>query len=322
MPGSRLCLADREEIRAGIERGDSLRQIARYLGRAASTISREVSRNRSQRGYVAHVAQRRAQRRARRPRPLRLATDTALRQQVRDKLELRLSPETISLQLRQEGTRIATETIYRAAYHHTAPLGDAHRLLCRPRRGRKRRRRTTTGRNPASLGAYKSIHQRSGDPTIEAGHWEGDLIVGKRNRSAVVVLTERQSRYTLLGALPKGKNADHVAQVVTRLLQDVPTHLRRTLTWDQGRELARWHQIEQNLRIGVYFADPRSPWQRPLVENTNALLRRWLPRNQPMPTNQTTLNQITNRLNTIPRRILNKHTAQHTYDQLTVATTT
>ncbi len=322
MPGSRLSMAEREEIRAGLERSDSIRQIGRDLGRAPSTVSREVTRNRSRRGYVAHVAHRRARVRARRPKPLRLATDTELRRRVRCGLDQRLSPQVIAWQLAAEGISISHETIYRACYHQSRPLGERYRGLPRPRKGHKRQRRTTTGRVPQSLGNYKSIHERPGDLRTEAGHWEGDLIVGAGNRSATVVLTERRSRLTMLGALPRGKNADEVAAVINMLLAPVPARLRRTLTWDQGRELARWQHIETVTGIEVFFADARSPWQKPLVENTNALLRRWLPKAQPMPSSQHKLNRIAHQLNTMPRRILHKNTAQATYHQLTVATTT
>ncbi len=186
MPGSRVCLADREEIRAGLERGDSIRVIARFLGRAASTISREIQRNRSRRGYVAHVAHRRARQRARRPKPLMLVTDAQLRGRVIAKLDQKLSPRVIALQLRSEGFSVSPETIYRACYHPDRPLGDdAHRYLCRPRRGRVRRRRTSTGRDPKPLGQIRSVHDRRATPPDEAGHWEGDLLVGKQNAASL-----------------------------------------------------------------------------------------------------------------------------------------
>ncbi len=322
MPGCRLSLAEREEIRVGLVRERSLSQSAAGLGRSTSTVSREVARNGSRRGYVAHIAQRRADRRAKRPKRLRVETDAMLRRRIRTGLKLRLSPQTIARQLTGEGTPISAETIYRACYHPRAPLGDdAYRLLCRPRKGRIRRRRTTTGRIPLSLGAFKAISQRPGDIRTEPGHWEGDLIVGRRNLTATVVLTERSSRLTLLGALPGGRNADHVGDVVTRLLSQIPPKLRRTLTWDQGRELARWQRIEHELGTPIYFCEPRSPWQKPLVENTNGLLRRWMPRGAPMPRTQTAVNRIAQLVNSIHRPTLGWATATDAYDQLRVATT-
>ena len=323
MPGCRLSFAEREEIRVGLAREVSFRSIAAGLGRSVSTVSREVRRNASQRGYVAHVAQRRADQRARRPKRLRVETDSVLNRRVRAGLELRLSPQTIARQLAVDGLTISAETIYRACYHPRAPLGaESHRLLCRPRRGRKRRRRTASGRIPRPLGTFRPISERAGDVRLESGHWEGDLIVGRGNRTVAAVLTERSSRLTLIGALPRGRNADHVADVITRLLRQVPTQLRRTLTWDQGTELARWQRIEARLRIPVYFCEPRSPWQKPLVENTNGLLRRWLPRGEPMPHQQRTMNRIADLVNSIHRRSLGWDTATHAYDQLRVATTT
>lgn len=322
MPGPRLCLAEREEIRVGLAADKPFALIGRELGRSTSTVSREVARNGSRRGYVAHVAQRRADLRAQRPRQLRLEADAVLRRRVRAGLKLRFSPQTIVRQLAADGLTISAETIYRACYHPRVPLGsDAYRLLCRPRRGRIRRRRTTTGHTPLSLGAFKPISQRPGDIATESGHWEGDLIVGARNLTATVVLTERCSRLTLLGALPEGRNADHVAAVVIGLLSQVPPQLRRTLTWDQGRELARWQRIETTLGTPVYFCEPRSPWQKPLVENTNGLLRRWLPSGTPMPRNQTAINRINRLINSIHRPSLGWNTAAAAYDQLSVATT-
>jgi len=322
MPGCRLSLAEREEIRVGLVRGESLRVIARGIGRSASTVCREVGRNRSRRGYVAWVAHRRAAERARRPRLLLVEADAGLCRRVRAGLEARRSPQWIAWQLAGEGMSISAETIYRACYHPRQPLGaDSHRLLCRPRRGRIRRRRTTSGRIPQSLGQYRPLRLRPGDPHLEAGHWEGDLLVGQRNFTAAVVLTERRSRLCLLGALPQGRNSIHVADVIARLLDRVPVDLRRSLTWDQGRELARWPHIEARLDMPVFFAEPSSPWQRPLAENTCGHLRRWLPRNQPMPQDQRTLSRIADHLNHMPRRILGHNTAADTYDRLRAATT-
>lgn len=321
MPGSRLCLAAREEIRAGLERGDSIREIARLLDRSASTISREIRRNRSRRGYVAHIAHRRARERARRPKPLKLLVDPVLRERVQAKLGDRLSPRVISLQLRAEGLSVSPETIYRACYHPARPLGDdPHRLLCRPRRGRQRRRRTKTGRDPQPLGQIRSVHDRPAHLPHDAGHWEGDLLVGQQNRSAIAVLTERHSRLVQLIALPAGRRTDHVTNRIAHTLNNVPAPLRLSLTWDQGRELTAWPQLEQQTGIPIYFCDPRSPWQKPLVENVCGLLRRWLPRTQPMPTNQELLDHYAHLLNTMPRRSLGDTTAQDRYHHL-VATT-
>lgn len=322
MPGHRLWLGEREEIRAGVAAGESVRCIARRIGRSPSTVCRELRRNGSPRGYVAHVAQRRATERARRPRALRLEMDAVLCRRVREGLRQRKSPLWIALELKAEGFGVSAETIYRACYHPRQPLGvGAHRLLIRPRRGKIRRRRTASGRIVKPLGDYRPLATRPGNPATEPGHWEGDLLVGKRNFTVAVVLTERHSRLTLLGACPRGRNSTHVARVISRLFESVPPHLRRSLTWDQGTELARWATIEAATDTPVFFAEPRSPWQRPLAENTCGVLRRWLPRSQPMPQHQAVLDRIAQRLNSMPRRILGGTTAASAYDRLTVATT-
>lgn len=319
MPGPRLSLCEREEIRSGLDRELSLSGIARRLGRSVSTISREITRNRSSRGYVAHVAHRRAGERARRPKPLKLMTDTVLCQRVKDLLDAKWSPRSVAQQLLREGLCVSHETIYRAAYHPSDPLGpDRYRQLTRPRRGRVRRARTRSRRAPQPLGDYESVHDRVLDGP---GHWEGDLLVGAHNRSVAAVLTERTTRVVRLVALPQGRRTEHVCDQITQALTDVPNTLIKSITWDQGRELTAWRTLRDDLGAPIYFCDPASPWQKPLVENTCGLLRRWLPRNQPIPTDQATLDRYAHLLNTMPRRILNNHSASDEYDHL-VATTT
>jgi len=320
MPGSRLCLVEREEIRVGIERGWSLRQIAAHVGRVASTISREVKRHGGRDQYSAVGAHRLAARNAMRPKLCRLTRSPELAQQVRGLLEAGWSPAPIAHHLTRAGTPISAETIYRACYSTRSPLGgDAWQLLVRARHTKRRRRRTRTGQDRQPLGQFRLITQR-GDITTSVGHWEGDLIVGAANRSAAVVLTERHSRLVKIGAL-QSRQADHVAAVVTRLLTEVPAALRQTLTWDQGRELARWTRIEHDLDLTVFFCRPRSPWEKPLVENTCGLLRRWLPHRSNLYRPQPELDHYSKLLNTMPRRSLNWTTAQNRYDQLRVATT-
>lgn len=313
MPGCRLSFAEREEIAVGIAAGEPFRVIARRIGRCWSTVGREVARNSNRDGeYRATGADRKARERARRPKP-RVLDDAQLHRRVRRMLRDRHSPMTVSRLI----GGVSHETIYREIYRWR--FGDPRAVLCRPRRSR--RRRTRTGRYPETLGDYRPISARETDVTTEPGHWEGDLLVGHDNRTAAVVITERSSRICLLGALPEGRNADHVASVVTRLLAAVPMAMRRTLTWDQGRELTRWPRIEAALGIPIYFCQPRSPWQKPLVEHQNGLLRRWLARHLPIPRSQATLNQIARRLNHTPRRILGWQTADDTYHQLIGATT-
>lgn len=317
MPGLHLCLVERVEIQSRLARGESLRRIGAALGRAASTIAREVRRGSG--SYEAVTAEQAAAGRRRRQRVSKLAGDGRLAGLVRERLEAGWSPAPIAHWLEGFGYTVSHETIYRECYRPDSALGqDAWRLLFRARPSKRRRRRTRHGTDRKPLGDFKLITTR---PPIEGpGHWEGDLLIGAQNRSAVVVITERVTRLTLLGALTT-QRADHVGDVVTQLLSQIPQPLRKTLTWDQGRELARWTTIEQRLEFEVFFCRPRSPWEKPLVENTCGLLRRWLARRSNLYRPQQELDHIAHLLNTMPRRSLNWNTPQTRYHQLRVATT-
>lgn len=317
MPGSRLSFEEREEIAVLSAAGWSTREIGREIGRDHTTVSRELKRVDSRGRYRAHIAQRQANRLAQRPKLRRIETDPELRRQVEAGLDRKLSPMTISHQIRAAGRSLSHEAIYRAIY--AGSFGDPRTLLCRPRRFRTAR--TRTGHDNQPLGTIKLIDQRPPSFGKEPGHWEGDLLVGKQNHTVAAVLTERVSRIVKLIALPQGRRADHVADQIIDVLSALPADLVKTLTWDQGRELARWQRIEKELGIDVYFCHPGSPWEKGLVENVCWLTRRWLPRNQPIPTRQNTLNTYSQLLNTMPRRSLNWNTAQHTLDILTGATT-
>lgn len=311
MPGSRLCLAEREEIRAGITRGDSLTEIAGVLGRSASTISREVSRNGGRSWYRAVAAQERADREARRPRLRCLQTDSELCARVAALLDARWSPAPIAQHLTGDGSPISAETIYRELYRPDSVLGDRWRSLFRRRPSQRRRRRTRTGRDPRPLGTIRLVTSRHTDPRSQPGHWEGDLLVGAGNRSAVVVLAERVSRYVLLGALTR-QTAAQVSAAIEDRLGPIPASLCLSLCWDQGRELTGWPTLE----IPIYFCEPRSPWQKPLVENTCGLLRRWLHRHDNLYQPQNTLDHIAHTLNTMPRRSLQWHTPHQAWTRL------
>jgi IS30 family transposase len=228
----------------------------------------------------------------------------------------RLSAMTVSKLLAEVGVAISHETIYQGIYAHR--FGPPRQLLCRPRTRRKRRTRTGIDRRP--LGDIRLVGLRRADLGSEAGHWEGDLLCGHDSRSAVLVLTERASRICLLSTL-SNQTADHVKEAVIRLLGPVPSAMRKTLCWDQGRELARWPQLEAALDLTVYFCQPRSPWQKPLVENLCGLLRRWLPKNANLALyDQTHLDRISQLLNRTPRRSLGWDTAHNRYHRH-VATT-
>ena len=262
-----------EMARAGVD----VDEVARRLGRHRSTVHRELKRGGGRCGYDAEAAQAAADLRARRPKTPKLAGDPVLAAAVGGLLADRMSPHAISAQLRSEGHGICAETVYAACYDHSGARGlpeGSWRLL--PRRCRKRRPRGRHARKPSPLGDFKAISQRpaSVEDRRQPGHWEGDLIIGKANRSAVATLVERTSRQTLTVALPHGYDAHNTAAAVTAALARQPRHLVKTLTWDQGREMARWPDIEATLGIEVYFCDPHSPWQRPTNEQTNGLLRR------------------------------------------------
>lgn len=316
MPGSRLCRVEREHIAVGIAAGKSFRQISIELGRAASTVSREVARNQNSKGqYWAHGADRKARLRARRPKPF-LLDNPRLAQRVAELIvQHRYSPWAASRVLVGEGHRISHETIYQAIYRGC--FGKPKTVLNRPRTRRKRR--TRTGRYPNNLGPFQTITDR---PALNGpGHWEGDLIVGAGNYTAAVVLSQPATKQTLLTALDN-RTADHTAlQLIRTITQQIPTHQRHTLTIDQGREFTRWQQIATATGFSIYFCEPRSPWQKPHVENTNALLRRWMPKRHPIPQQQTHLDHIAYLINNMPRRSLQGQTPTQVLTTLTNATT-
>ncbi len=312
----RLLFHDREVIERARREGMSYRQIGRLLGCNASSVQREVSRNSNWRGrYRAVGAQRKTDRRAKRPKPAKLDDRRLYRRVERLLLSKKYSPAAAAAVLRRQGVAICHETIYRAIYQHR--FGNPKQVLCRPRPHRMRR--TRTGRSHQVLGDIALIEQRPQRSGV--GHWEGDLLVGRNNLSAVVVLTEVVTRFTVVVAL-SNRTAEHAAQqMITQIRRYIPKHLRHTLTLDQGREFAGWATIAAASGFGIYFCHPRSPWQKPLVENTNALLRRWLPRGSVLPNQQKILNRIARLLNNMPRRSLQWATAAETYNQNRVATT-
>lgn len=315
-----LCRDEREEIRSGIDKGWSPTEIARHIGRDPETIRRELARSGGRQQYRAATAQVGADKRAKRARPRKLETDLELRTRVIEGLK-EMSPAPLAHKLRSEGHHISHETIYRECFQHDSLLKDSWKHLARARRYQKRRRHNRKHRKDTNpLGPIVLVTERNANLPQEPGHWEGDLIVGGSSLSAAVVLCERHTRYTLLGALTS-QTTREVCQVVTTLLATIPEPLRLTLCWDQGRELAHWPTIAEALNIDVYFCHPRAPWEKPLVENTCGLLRRWLPKGTNLYRPQPELDIITNRINTTPRRILQWETAHHRYHQLAATTT-
>jgi len=306
-----LSLAEREEIAAGAAAGRGVRAIARELGRAPSTVSREVRRNGSRRGYRAVAAQAQAEHRARRPKPARLAVNGELRERVQQKLELNWSPEQVSRWLEREfpgrpEMRVSHETIYQALY--VQGRGALRReLAAHLRTGRALRKPRRRGESrQGRLKDMVSISERPPEAADRAvpGHWEGDLIEGKGGRSQVGTLVERSTRFTMLVPLPDGKTAQAVADALVPVIASLPDALRRSLTWDQGKEMAAHARIAVAADCDVYFADPHSPWQRGSNENTNGLLRQYFPKGTVMPSDPQRLQAVADELNGRPRKTL------------------
>lgn len=282
--GARLSLNERIEIRMGLERNESLRSIAQRLDRNVSTISREVTANGGVGNYQPLKAQRRALERARRPKPTKLAANRELRKRVICDLKKLLSPQQIASTLRaefpdDEAMRISHETIYKSIY--VQGRGELRRELARCLRT-GRAKRVPRGRidNRGRLKDMVMISERPAEVEDRAvpGHWEGDLLMGKDGKSAIGTLVERSSRYVMLFRLPQNRSAEEVRIAMTKVIQTLPTSLRRTLTWDQGREMAEHRRFSVDTGVQVYFCDPHSPWQRGSNENTNGLLRQYFPK--------------------------------------------
>jgi IS30 family transposase len=282
--GRFLSLLERQRIATLRERGLGVREIARRLGRAPSTISRELRRNlrpHDQNRYDADLAHARARERTRRVRRTRLSNDPALRAVVAELLGQDWSPEQIAAHLRQayperRSWHVCHETIYQALYHG-GKGGLSRTLTRRLRTGRplRRRRRRAQQRQVRFVVPAKLIDQRP--PEVETrmriGDWEGDLIVGRLSRSAIGTLVDRRSRYLRLVHLPQGHNAEAHRAAMQLVLVTLPAASRRTLTWDQGVEMAYHDQLADYFTEGIYFAHPASPWMRGTNENTNGLLR-------------------------------------------------
>jgi transposase, IS30 family len=309
-------LSEDERVRiADLRRaGGGVRAIARELGRDPATVSRELRRNVDPKSsaYRPHTAQRLAEQRRARPKTGRLVADVELREFVQDKLKRRWSPEQIAHALRSEfpnlpHRHVVPETIYQAVYR--PDLGGLCRELPKAlRTGRLRRKphRRAEARR-ARLVNMTMIDQRPEEAAGRevAGHWEGDLITGESNRSAIGTLVERSSRYVILLYLPGRHTAEAVRDAVIDAMKDLPAHLRRSLTWDQGSEMALHAEIAQTLGMPVYFCEKASPWQRPSNENTNGLLRQYFPKGTDLRRHDAEeLAAVADELNTRPRKTL------------------
>lgn len=280
----RLSADERAEIRVGLEAGRSLRGIARELGRSPSTISREVAANGGRSGYRPIAAHRDAHRRARRPKVTRIAGNDELRAVVTADLERLWSPQQIARRLRQAFPDrpemwVSHETIYKSLY--VQGRGELRRELARClRTGRAKRRPqgrvSTRGRIPGMV----MISDRPAEVEDRAvpGHWEGDLIMGSNNHSAIGTLVERSTRFVILLHLGGDRSAEHVADQMASAITTLPDALSRSITWDQGSEMAQHARFTVQTGVPVFFCDPHSPWQRGSNENTNGLLRQYFPK--------------------------------------------
>ena len=356
MPGFRLTESERIRIETLWRAGSGIPVIAETIGRHRSTVWREIDRHNSYRhgpknplgsrrdrtgrgglyrwGYDAAWAQQVARRSALRPRPARLGKGQPLRPVVVGWLKQRWSPEQIAARLvvdypdRAE-MRVSHETIYQALY--VQGRGYLREELARQvalRSGRARRRA-----QPAAAGAVRSrrpwlegFHISARPPEVEdravPGHWEGDLLIGAYGRSAIVTLVERSTRYALLGALPDGRASDAVITVLSQLIGRLPAELRKSLTWDQGVEMAKHTEFTVATNCPVYFCDPHSPWQRGSNENTNGLLRQYFPKTSTdfRQITQDDLDGVARQLNGRPRKTLDWQNPAEALNAVLVAT--
>ena len=306
-----LRLEEREEISRGIAAGESIRRIAERLGRAASTVSREVRRNGGYGAYRASEADARAWERAQRPKRCHLAVHPELRWRVAQKLALQWSPKQISGWLKREfasdpGMQISHETIYRSLFVQTR--GVLKKELMAHLRRRRQLRQARGGTTKIGLGQIVdavSIRERPAEAEDRAvpGHWEGDLLSGSNN-SHIATLVERHTRFAMLIKVPS-KDTTTVVGALAKHVCKLPQELRRSLTWDRGKQMANHKAFTVATDVKVYFCDPRSPWQRGSNENTNGLLRQYFPKGKDLSGYpQTYLNKIALRLNQRPRETL------------------
>jgi IS30 family transposase len=307
-----LTLAEREDISRGIASGSSMRVIAQRVSRACSTVSREVARHGGRAQYRANEADQRAWDSALRPKPCLLATHSKLQEIVASKLMQDWSPQQISGWLKQhypddESLRVSHETIYRSLFIQArgALKQELVRHLRSQRRIRRSRHSSVHGHSQGRIVDAVSIRERPAGVEDRAipGHWEGDLLRGARN-SHVATLVERHSRFCMLVKVP-GKDTATVVAALSQHVRQLPATLRRSLTWDRGLEMAQHKSFTMATAVQVYFCDPQSPWQRGSNENTNGLLRQYLPKKADLSCySQSDLDEIALRLNQRPRKTL------------------
>jgi IS30 family transposase len=319
----RLSLREREEISRGLAGSESLRVIARRLGRASSTISREVAANGGRNRYRACRADKAALDRMRRPKASKLAVCPRLRAVVEAKLELRWSPTQISGWLvdtfpDDPEMRVSHETIYLSLFvQFRGALRKELTRYLRSGHATRRPKGHTVMNGQGQLRGTLNISERPAEANDRAvpGHWEGDLLMGTGMR-AIATLVERKTRFVMLIALPNGHAADVVADALAEKIVELAEQLRRSLTWDQGKEMAAHARFTVKTGVPVYFCDPRSPWQRGSNENTNGLLRQYFPkRTEISHSTQAELDAVAAELNGRPRQTIGFKTPSHALDE-------
>jgi IS30 family transposase len=313
MPRSalRLSVEEREEISRGLTSGTSCQVIAMRLNRAASTVSRDVSANGGRQRYRAWRADERALRKAHRPKQSKLATSVRLRREVERGLARRWSPQQIAARLQVAfpedlEMRVSHETIYQSLFVQGRGALRKELTHCL-RTGRVQRRPLGRVAGTGELKNMVLISERPAEADDRAvpGHWEGDLIVGKRSQSAIATLVERQTRFIMLCRLDGNRLAEHVKNELAKKILELPEHLRRSLTWDRGKEMGEHVRFTLDTGVQVYFCDPRSPWQRATNENSNGLLRQYFPKGTDLSGHtQKHLDRIAAELNNRPRQTL------------------
>ena len=318
-----LTVAEREEISRGLMAGLSVRSIAASLDRAPSTVSREIDRNGGRRVYRASTADEAAWDRARRPKRCKLARHPALARLVAQKLQLEWSPYQVAGWLKRsspddESRQVSHETIYRTLFIQArgALKKELLQHLRRTRGMRRSRHHTMKTPDHGRITNTVSIRERPAEADDRAvpGHWEGDLFFGSHN-SQIATLVERQTRYLILAKVT-GKDTETVVNALIKQAHKLPRELYRSLTWDRGKEMADHQRFSLATDIQVYFCDPQQPWQRGSNENTNGLLRQYLPKGMDLSSvHQNTLNAIARRLNERPRETLNFETPAERFSQ-------
>ena len=318
-----LSQIEREVVSRGLSAGLSFRALARELGRSPSTISREVKRNGGRGAYRAVSADKRAWKTALRPKACRLYCNDRLRELVEEKLRLDWSPEQIALWLKREypddkGLRVSHETIYKCLFIQSrGALNKGLRDHLRTkRRFRQSRLKTQKARGPISDPI--SIRERPAEVEDRAipGHWEGDLIGGEGNRSHIATLVERNTRFVMLVRV-RSKETQEVTRAIARQIRKLPDELCKTLTWDNGSEMAGHKALALESGVDIYFCDPYSPWQRGSNENTNGLLRQYFPKGTDLSGyTQPHLNKVAAKLNGRPRKTLGVRTPAEALQQV------